>query len=191
MKYQDEHWDYMLRLAKASILHGFEHDAPLHASNRGVTAAYSARRGAYVGLTVHGVIRGCMGDIPATLALYDTIRSAAYRAAFGDDRFFPPGRGVLEHGRLQICVFIDTRSASISGLTSDDSILVEYQRKRAVVLNVYRRSRSIEEFLRVAVAKAGISRNVPLTELKITALRTESSSAVLISEIGEFKHEWF
>lgn len=47
------------------------------------------RRAAFVTLTKHGRLRGCVGQIEARLPLYEAVRDATQAAAFNDNRFAP------------------------------------------------------------------------------------------------------
>lgn len=190
MIYEPHHWQWLLQLARASIEHGFEHDAPLHASNRGVPAVYAQRRACYVGLTVQGDNRGCLGNTVPVCTLYDSVRINAYKAVFRDDRFSKPGRAVLSTGSLRVFIFIDSRESSIKGIATNDSIAVSFGNARAVMLSAYRGSRNNEDFVKMTSAKAGLS-TIPLEKLKIIALKTEMSHLTPIKEIGAFKHEWY
>jgi AmmeMemoRadiSam system protein A len=44
-------------------------------------------RGAFVTLTLDGALRGCIGHVVGTLALWETVRENAVNAAFHDPRF--------------------------------------------------------------------------------------------------------
>ncbi len=62
------------------------------------------KRGAFVTLTKHGALRGCIGHIQGNLPLVETIREMAPAAAFSDPRFPPVSKAELDELELEISV---------------------------------------------------------------------------------------
>ena len=50
---------------------------------------FQSKSGAFVTLTIHKKLRGCIGYIESEQPLHETIIDAAYQAAFHDPRFAP------------------------------------------------------------------------------------------------------
>jgi AmmeMemoRadiSam system protein A len=67
------------------------------------------KRGAFVTLTLHGQLRGCIGFVIAERPLLDTVREAARAAAFQDPRFTPLRGAELPEVHLEISVLGEPR----------------------------------------------------------------------------------
>lgn len=61
-------------------------------------------RGVFVTLTLHGELRGCVGQLAARFPLFEAVREAALAAAFRDSRFFPLREEELPLVRLEVSV---------------------------------------------------------------------------------------
>jgi AmmeMemoRadiSam system protein A len=68
----------------------------------GLTPSLSEPRGAFVTLTEGGALRGCIGHVVATLALWRTVRDNALAAALRDPRFPPVTGGQLSALEIEI-----------------------------------------------------------------------------------------
>jgi len=62
------------------------------------------KRGAFVTLKIHGMLRGCIGLIRAAKPLYETVIEMARAAAFEDPRFAPLTQDELEHIEIEISI---------------------------------------------------------------------------------------
>jgi len=62
------------------------------------------KRGAFVTLTKHGTLRGCIGHIQGNLPLVETIKEMAPAAAFNDPRFPPVSKTEIPELELEISV---------------------------------------------------------------------------------------
>ena len=67
------------------------------------------KHGAFVTLTLHGQLRGCIGFVIAERPLLETVREAARAAAFQDPRFSPLRGAELEEIHLEISVLSEPR----------------------------------------------------------------------------------
>ena len=76
----------LLRLAHESILSALEQrDIPLDPP----TAHLAEPRGVFTSLHLQGELRGCVGYVLPSLALYRAVAETARAAAFDDTRFYP------------------------------------------------------------------------------------------------------
>ena len=75
--------------------------------------------GAFVTLTIHGELRGCIGSIIAVEPLYQAVATSARNAAFRDPRFFPLTKDELGRIELEISVM-----GPIERVTNVDAIVV-------------------------------------------------------------------
>lgn len=91
----------LLSLARSTIQFFFAHrrkPAPAEVGLHRITPAMRQVAGAFVTLQKHGELRGCIGEILPTRALYEAIMDQALNAAFRDSRF-PP----LQEFELPVC----------------------------------------------------------------------------------------
>lgn len=77
----------ILRIARASIEHGFEHGAPLPVDGEGLVPALAEPAATFTTLRLDGELRGCCGRLEPLEPLAKDIAYSAYRAAFADPRF--------------------------------------------------------------------------------------------------------
>ncbi|MBI1966848.1 MAG: AmmeMemoRadiSam system protein A [Gemmatimonadetes bacterium] len=91
----------LLRLARAT-LEAYARDAP--APEPPAVPAAGLMRGAFVTLEVEGALRGCIGHIPADLALGEVVRRMTIAAARDDPRFPPVALDEVSRIRLEISV---------------------------------------------------------------------------------------
>lgn len=97
---------------------------------------FDRRQGAFVTLTIHDRLRGCIGRIEATDVLRVVIPAVAYSAAFSDPRFAP-----LEIGEFpRVCIEISLLSVPERLHTPDelvvgrDGVIVEWRGNRGLLL---------------------------------------------------------
>jgi AmmeMemoRadiSam system protein A len=108
----------LLTIARESIKAGLDGRRPeLREADYDETLRRPA--GAFVTLTSHGELRGCIGSIVAVEPLYRAVSSSALSAAFRDPRFFPLQPAELENIELEISVM-----GPIERVTNIDDIVV-------------------------------------------------------------------
>jgi AmmeMemoRadiSam system protein A len=114
----DEQRTTLLTIARESIKAGLDGRRPeLRENDYDETLRRPA--GAFVTLTSHGELRGCIGSIVAVEPLYRAVSSSALSAAFRDPRFFPLQSAELENIELEISVM-----GPIERVTNIDDIVV-------------------------------------------------------------------
>ena len=152
---------FLRRLAMTEIKSRFRKTEPLPAPPPG--GHLEEKRGAFVTLTKHGALRGCIGHIQGNLPLVETIREMAPAAAFGDPRFPPVSEAELDELELEISVLTPLRLIKdISEIeVGVHGLYLECQGYAGLLLpqvaTEYGWSR--EEFLEHTCMKAGLSSN--------------------------------
>jgi AmmeMemoRadiSam system protein A len=81
--------DALLRIARASIRHGLANDQPLQLAATQMTGRLAELRASFVSVYHRAQLRGCVGNLEATLPLANDVARNAHRAAFRDPRFPP------------------------------------------------------------------------------------------------------
>jgi len=96
--------DRLLKLARKTIDYYFEHRRIPTASQLGIdiTGSMKSRRAAFVTLTEHGMLRGCIGDIFPRQPLYESVLENAVNACVRDPRFRPVTKDELAGIKIEI-----------------------------------------------------------------------------------------
>jgi len=127
------------------------------------SAALNREAGAFVTLTRHGELRGCVGYTSAAKPLYETVRDAAVMAATRDTRFLPVGREELSTIRYEISVLSPLRRVMKVDeiVVGRDGLLVKNGGREGLLLpqvaTEYGWDRGL--FLEQTCVKAGLSRD--------------------------------
>ncbi|MBW1878692.1 MAG: AmmeMemoRadiSam system protein B [Deltaproteobacteria bacterium] len=79
----------LLELARKSLVHWFEVGRPLDVDPSTLPEDATRELGAFVTLTKHGALRGCIGEIKARRPVWKAVTSRAVDAAIHDGRFPP------------------------------------------------------------------------------------------------------
>lgn len=121
------------------------------------------RRGAFVTLQAHGVLRGCVGRAQADRALADAVRAMTVAAASEDPRFAPVTLPELPHIRLEISVLTEPvalepgrRGGVVVGR---DGLIVQRGGLSGLLLPqvAVEQGWSAEQFLAATARKAGLA----------------------------------
>ncbi|MBM3504078.1 MAG: AmmeMemoRadiSam system protein B [Alphaproteobacteria bacterium] len=96
--------DRLLDLAEASVRHGLSTGQPPTIVVESESEALRARGAAFVTLTKHHVLRGCIGSLAAHRPLAADVVANAYSAAFKDPRF--PALTAAEWPELEIDISV-------------------------------------------------------------------------------------
>jgi AmmeMemoRadiSam system protein A len=108
---------FLLELARASIQARLDEDSlPEHAPDPG---PLSEHRGAFVTLTIDGLLRGCIGHVVGVEPLWLSVRSNAVAAAFHDPRFSPLQREEIDSTEIEISAL-----STLEEIEGPDSIQV-------------------------------------------------------------------
>ena len=94
----------LLSLARKTIQYGLEKQKMPELEDLGITCSESVKvpRAAFVTLTKHGELRGCIGDIFPQRPLYKSVITNAIYAAFGDRRFTPLQKDEYDQIKIEI-----------------------------------------------------------------------------------------
>jgi len=98
---------FLRQLALAEIMARFR--GPTQVPEAPPGGQLEERRGAFVTLTKHGALRGCIGHIQGDLPLIETVKEMARSAAFNDPRFPPVTEEELDDLELEISVLTPLR----------------------------------------------------------------------------------
>jgi len=98
----------LLKIARGSVESAVREDK-LYACSTGGFDALAQERGAFVTLTEHGDLRGCIGFVSASKPLYQTVRDVAWMAALKDTRFRPVAASELRELEYEISVLSPLR----------------------------------------------------------------------------------
>ena len=131
-----------------------------------VPAELVARAGAFVCLKRNGQLRGCIGTIePTKPSLAVEIISNAINSATEDPRFFPVTADELDD--LEYTVDVLSHAELVNGLDKLDpkkyGVIVESGYKRGLLLPDLEGVDTVEDQVGIAMKKAGIYRDEPVT----------------------------
>lgn len=94
----------LLKIARERIAAELQgKSAPILPKNK-ITDTLKMVRGAFVTLTIHGKLRGCIGNLKGSEPLYKLIADMARAAAFEDPRFLPLSPEELDDVHIEISV---------------------------------------------------------------------------------------
>lgn len=141
--------------------------------------------GAFVTLTKHGQLRGCVGYLSSVKPLFDTVIDAAKNSALNDPRFAP----VTQQEIPQIDIEISVLSPPVPISKYDDIILgkhglfLEQESYRAVLLPqvAIEHNYSTSQFLSSLCEKAGMERSAWMSQ----HLNIKVFTADVFSEVGK------
>ncbi len=98
----DHDRQFLLELARSAIAARLEGRAPPRPAV--VKGPLTEACGAFVTLTIDGLLRGCIGHVVGVEPLWVSVRSNAVAAAFRDPRFVPLDLGELHRIAIEISV---------------------------------------------------------------------------------------
>ncbi|MDD3520889.1 MAG: AmmeMemoRadiSam system protein B [Actinomycetota bacterium] len=102
MELSDEQKKILLEIARKSIVSSvLKTDIELSPIN---DSALNEKCGAFVTLTLSGNLRGCIGNIKASIPLWETVKTMAAEAALNDPRFYPVNKNELDEIEIEISV---------------------------------------------------------------------------------------
>lgn len=127
--------DHLLDLARAAVRAAVE-GRPAPRPDPAAHPELAPSSDAFVTLTEHGELRGCMGTLGADLAVGEAVVRAAEMAATRDPRFWPVTADELERLRLEVSVLgpphlLPDPADFVPGR---DGIVVQARGRRALLL---------------------------------------------------------
>jgi AmmeMemoRadiSam system protein A len=173
----------LLKAARASIRHGFEHGSPLPVDPDRFSPRLREPGACFVTLRRSGQLRGCVGSLEATRSLVEDVAQNAFASAFRDSRFQPLTQE--EQAGLEVHLSILTppeplpcRSEAelLSKLQPGiDGLIVQDGRYRATFLpSVWESLVEPKKFLAELKRKAGLREDHWSDGIRFQRYRTES-----------------
>lgn len=173
----------LLKIARASILHGFERGAPLAINPEQEAPALREQCASFVTLERAGQLRGCIGHLEAVAPLACDVAENAYAAAFRDPRFAPLERDELDQVQLSVSVLTPPEPIAFDSETEllslivpqvDGLILSEGPRRGTFLPSVWSQLPSPEAFLRHLKQKAGLAPDHWSEQIQVARYQTQS-----------------
>ncbi len=152
----------LLRIARESIEAVLDGRAP-HLEDSAVDEELRRPAGAFVTLTKHDELRGCIGSIQAVAPLHRAVSMSAVNAAFRDPRFFPLDKREYPEIEIEISVMgpIEPVGSIDEIVTGRDGLIISRGHQAGLLLpqvaSEYGWTR--EEFLEHTCRKAGLPPN--------------------------------
>ncbi len=166
----------LLKLARKSIEYYFQHHQKMPSDLKSITKILpelndedliekiKQKRGVFVTLTEHGMLRGCIGYIMPIEPIYKAIVENAWNAAFNDPRFEPLKENELEFINIEISILTEPKPLEykdaddlINKLNRDMGVVLQYNGFQATFLpQVWEQLPNPEEFLMHLSLKAGL-----------------------------------
>jgi MEMO1 family protein len=171
--YSKENGGVLLRLARRTITEklgqAFDAEASARLEEKLREECFDSRSGTFVTLTLNGQLRGCIGNMSATVSLRDGVRQNAISAAFHDPRFSPLTDAELEKVRIEISILTEPQTLAYDGgddligkLRPDiDGVIISKGLNRATFLpQVWKQLPQPSDFLSHLCMKAGLESHV-------------------------------
>lgn len=186
-KLSQEQKKYLLGLARQTLEHYFATKEVLFVEDRGVDADLREKRGTFVTLTKHGLLRGCIGHIEPVQEIYRDVIENTLLAAFEDNRFTPLLEKELKDIKIEISILNEPQELIYSGVEDllnklrpgQDGVIIEKDNKNATYLpQVWGDFKSKEDFLSSLCEKAGLETE----EWKSEKLRVKIYQAEVFQE---------
>jgi AmmeMemoRadiSam system protein A len=183
MTFSPEHRATLLDLARRSIAHGLDQDAPMAVDPAGYPEPLRTHLAAFVTLHLHGDLRGCIGHLEAVQPLVRDVAENAYAAAFRDPRFPPVSRQELSGLAVHISVLTPPEPmtfASEANLLAqirpgiDGLILTDGRARGTFLPSVWESLPDRRDFLNHLKRKAGLPADHWSDRVRVERYATES-----------------
>ncbi|MFN8241084.1 MAG: AmmeMemoRadiSam system protein B [Bacteroidales bacterium] len=102
----------MFEIARNSIKTSFNTGEKAIVAPSGIPEALKQKMGAFVTLKINGNLRGCIGQFPTAMPLYEVINRMAFESAFNDTRFDPLTKAEYNKVDIEISVIGPLRRIS-------------------------------------------------------------------------------
>jgi len=180
MQLSDERYADLIKIAKASISHGFLHGAPSLIDPTTMHPDLLIKSRTFVSLKHGTEFRGCIGNID-NVPLFLSVSQNAFKAAFKDGRYPPLTNYWAKKYSVQIYHLHEV--VEYEGISLEDlftkiepahSINISYENKNATMLhimqNVYKNDK--RKLVDETVKKAGIPGGISWKNLKFRLYKT-------------------
>lgn len=162
-----------VRLAGESLMHYIIHGEYIKIPSYATREMREQRRGVFVSLKKYGELRGCIGTIqPVTSNLAEEIIRNAVEAGIRDPRFMPLTMDELNELDISVDVLAPPEKADRSQLDPKNyGVIVRSGYRTGLLLPNLEGVNTVEEQLRIALHKAGISPDSPYTIERFQVIR--------------------
>jgi AmmeMemoRadiSam system protein A len=173
----------LLEIARASIAHGLEHQAPLPIRPAEERPGLRAQRASFVTLHLDQSLRGCIGLLKARTALAEDVSQHAYAAAFEDPRFPPLRRDEFAPLHIEVSVLTEPEPMAFTSEAEllaaiephrDGLILSEGAHQGTFLPSVWAQLPNREAFLQHLKRKAGLAPDHWSDQIRVSRYQTES-----------------
>lgn len=177
--------DFLLQLARNSIIHGVHHGKALPVDVSSLPSPLKSIRATFVTMKKSNKLRGCVGMIEPVRELAKDISENAFAAAFRDPRFAPVSGPELEVLKIDISILSPMQPVSFHDEADllrqlepgIDGILIDNGQRRATFLpKVWENLPDRENFMRELKLKAGLSADHWDKEIKVFRYYTNNFS---------------
>lgn len=103
-KFSEEEKRLLLNLSRKSLEEFFETGKKYKAESKNMPEKFKEKAATFITLTINGELRGCIGMLEASRALYEDIIENTYSAAFNDGRFEPLSPDELKEIKIEISI---------------------------------------------------------------------------------------
>lgn len=116
----DEQRQFLLDLARRSIVHGLSRHTPLQVEVENLAPELRRLAACFVTLEKHGRLRGCIGMLQPERPLADDVAHNACAAAFSDRRFAPVTAVELDELEIHISILGEPSALDVA---SEDELI--------------------------------------------------------------------
>ncbi|UCG73000.1 MAG: AmmeMemoRadiSam system protein A [Chromatiales bacterium] len=175
----------LLRIARASIQHGLASDRPLELEVAQLAGRLGERRASFVSVYHRTELRGCVGNLQASLPLANDVARNAYHAASQDRRFQPLTATELSSSSIEVAVLSAPQPIEFESeadlhrrlVPHEDGVILAGENSRATFLpKVWEKLPQPADFIRELKRKAGLPADYWSDSLRFARYRATSFS---------------
>ena len=158
----------LLKVARAAITSELMKDRSALVKPKEISPSLKQKRGCFVTLHKSGSLRGCIGTIEPTTALFDSVVENALNAAFRDPRFSSISKGEIDEVDIEISVltvpqelrFKDGKDLKKQLIAGRHGVILSQGYRRSTFLpQVWEQLPQKEDFLEHLCLKGGMARS--------------------------------
>jgi len=155
----------LLAIARASIEQGLDSKQPLKIARSQLIGPFRIKLGSFVTLLNGGMLRGCVGSIAAIQPLAQAVATAAFNAAFRENRFPPLSDIEIGNTRIEVSVLSPPQALDANSNREllaqlrpreDGLVLVDTTRSATFLPKVWKHLPESAQFVEHLKAKAGL-----------------------------------
>lgn len=188
----EKDYEYLLKLAKVSIEHGFKHGTPIVLNAEDVPPQFHQTSEMAVSIKSGNKNLGCISNAYRPMAIYEAVINNAFDAAFNDNMFKPVKRNALTKATIIVSRLLQKRR--YVKITSFDSFCSTIKTNESVVLHLDTSSELMlsfmhkyyadpQKFMNALREKSEMHKKMPWDQLTATVIETVLSREVPYNEI--------